>query len=37
MVIPSEEALALARKYGLEVSYQRTCCSVSADFAREEW
>ena len=37
MVIPSEEALALARKYGLKVSYQRTCCSVSADFAREEW
>ena len=37
MVIPSEEALSLAREYGLEIRYQRTCCSVSADFSREEW
>jgi lipoyl synthase len=37
MVIPSEEALALARGYGLEIRYQRTCCSVSADFSGEEW
>ncbi len=37
MVIPSEEALALAREYGLEIRYQRTCCSVSADFSRDAW
>ena len=37
MVIPSDEAIDLARKYGLEIRYQRTCCSVSADFAREAW
>lgn len=37
MVIPSEEALALAREYGLEIRYQRTCCSVSADFSGGEW
>lgn len=37
MVIPSEEALALAREYGLEISYQRTCCSVAADFSGKEW
>lgn len=37
MVIPSEEAVALAREYGLEISYQRTCCSVAADFSGKEW
>lgn len=37
MVIPSEEAFTLAKEYGLEIRYQRTCCSVSADFSREEW
>jgi uncharacterized radical SAM superfamily protein len=37
MVIPSDEAIDLARKYGLEIRYQRTCCSVSADFSREAW
>jgi uncharacterized radical SAM superfamily protein len=37
MVIPSDEAIDLARKYGLEIRYQRTCCSVSADFSREVW
>ncbi|MBW2095878.1 MAG: radical SAM protein [Deltaproteobacteria bacterium] len=37
MVIPSEEALVLAREYGLEIRYQRTCCSVSADFSGGEW
>lgn len=37
MVIPSEEAMSLAREYGLEIRYQRTCCSVSADFSGGEW
>jgi uncharacterized radical SAM superfamily protein len=37
MVIPSDEAIDLARKYGLEIRYQRTCCSISADFSGEAW
>jgi uncharacterized radical SAM superfamily protein len=37
MALPSEEAVRKARDYGLEVRYQRTCCSVSEDFSREQW
>lgn len=37
MVIPSDEALKRAKHYGLEIRYQRTCCSVSADFSSTEW
>jgi hypothetical protein len=37
MVIPSEEAIRRAEDYGLEIRYQRTCCSVSEDFSGKEW
>ena len=37
MALPSEKALAHARDLKLEIRYQRTCCSVSRDFSREEW
>jgi hypothetical protein len=37
MALPSDEAVARARYYGLEVRYQRTCCSVSRDFSAEGW
>lgn len=37
MALPSEETIQRAREYGLEVRYQRTCCSVSLDLSRPEW
>ena len=37
IAIPSEEALEHAEKYGLEIRYQRTCCSVSKDISGAEW
>jgi hypothetical protein len=37
IVIPSEEALAHAEWYGLDIRYQRSCCSVSRDFSGDEW
>ncbi len=37
MAIPSEEAIKRAEDYGLEIKYQRTCCSVSKDFSGEKW
>ena len=37
MALPSDEAIQRAREYGLEVRYQRTCCSVSLDLSRPEW
>jgi hypothetical protein len=37
MALPSEEAVRRAREYGLEVRYQRTCCSVSLDLSQREW
>ncbi|HDR17022.1 MAG TPA: radical SAM protein [Desulfobacteraceae bacterium] len=37
MALPSEEAVARARYYGLEIRYQRTCCSVSRDFSSKVW
>jgi uncharacterized radical SAM superfamily protein len=37
MALPSEKALAHAMDLGLEIRYQRTCCSVSRDFSRDEW
>jgi len=37
MALPSEEAVARARYYGLRVRYQRTCCSVSRDLSSETW
>ncbi len=37
IAIPSEEALAHAEGYGLDIRYQRSCCSVSRDFSGDEW
>ncbi|MFC1819597.1 hypothetical protein ACFLZG_00730, partial [Thermodesulfobacteriota bacterium] len=37
MALPSEEALEHAKRCGLEVRYQRTCCSVSRDLSRDKW
>lgn len=37
IAIPSEEALEHAEEYGLEIRYQRTCCSVSRDISGAEW
>lgn len=37
MALPSDEAIGRARAYGLEIAYQRTCCSVSRDSSTEAW
>jgi lipoyl synthase len=37
MAIPSDEAIAHAKGYGLEIKYQKTCCSVSLPFERKSW
>ena len=37
MAIPSEEAIRHAGRYGLEIRYQKTCCSVSRDFSSGNW
>jgi len=37
MAIPSDEAIKRAMDYGLEIRYQRTCCSVSQDLSSAEW
>ncbi len=37
MALPSEEAIRHAGRYGLEIRYQKTCCSVSRDFSLENW
>jgi lipoyl synthase len=37
MAIPSDEAIAHAKEYGLEIKYQKTCCSVLLSVERESW
>jgi hypothetical protein len=37
LALPSEEALNRARYYGLEIKYQRTCCSVCEGIYEREW
>ena len=37
MAIPSDEAIKRTMDYGLEIRYQRTCCSVSKDLAGPQW
>jgi len=37
MALPSEEAIRWAEEKGLDIRYQRTCCSVSMDRSKEEW
>jgi len=37
MALPSEEAVKRAKHHGLEIRYQKTCCSVSKDLSCESW
>ncbi|MBW1802438.1 MAG: hypothetical protein JRJ85_17120 [Deltaproteobacteria bacterium] len=37
MALPSGEAVERAKYYGLEIRYQRTCCSVSRDYSKSRW
>lgn len=37
MALPSEEALARAKAYGLEIQFQPTCCSVNSRFTTDGW
>lgn len=37
LALPSQEALARARHYGLAVSYQRSCCSIPEHWASQGW
>ncbi len=37
LAIPSDEAIALAEKSGLEIRYQTTCCSVPTDRSGKSW
>lgn len=37
MAIPSEEAIKHAKEYGLEIKYQKTCCSVFLPFEVNGW
>ncbi len=37
MALPSEEALAKAKAYDLEIAYQPTCCSVTGTHMTESW
>ena len=37
IALPSDEAIERAKAYGMEIRYQRTCCSVSQDMSKERW
>lgn len=37
MAIPSEEAIEHAKDYGLDIKYQKTCCSVPLPFEVNGW
>jgi lipoyl synthase len=37
MALPSDAVIERARELGLEIRYQRTCCSVGADFSNASW
>jgi lipoyl synthase len=37
MALPSEEALARAKGYGLEMQFQPTCCSVTDSYTTAGW
>lgn len=37
LALPSEAALNRARYYGLEIKYQKTCCSVTVGIGESEW
>jgi len=37
MALPSDAVIERATELGLAIRYQRTCCSVSADFSKTYW
>ena len=37
MALPSDEAVARAKRYNLEIHYQKTCCSVTQDIFEPGW
>ena len=37
MALPSEEAILRAKHHGLEIHYQKTCCSVPINFSSRSW
>lgn len=37
MALPSDEAVARAKSYDLEIRYQKTCCSVTRDLFGSGW
>ena len=37
MALPSDEAVARAKSYDLEIRYQKTCCSVTRDLSGPGW
>ncbi len=37
MALPSEDAVLRAKRYGLEIHYQKTCCSVPITFESQSW
>ncbi len=37
MALPSDEAIARAKHYDLEIHYQKTCCSVTRDIFGSSW
>jgi len=37
MALPSDAAIDRAKALGLNIRYQRTCCSVGADFSNTTW
>jgi len=37
MALPSDEAIARAKSYNLEIYYQKTCCSVTRDLSGPDW
>ncbi len=37
MALPSDAVIERATELGLAIRYQRTCCSVSADFSKAYW
>jgi uncharacterized radical SAM superfamily protein len=37
MALPSEDAIARAKEYGLTIRYQKTCCSVTRDLSTPDW
>ena len=37
MALPSDEVIKSARSYGLNIRYQKTCCSIWEDYSEDRW